>query len=115
MISRDLQAQRQELHHPVFIQLHKLTILSREHERRRVPEVYKAEIAVWMYFAVKHGRDLTRILFLTYLERVAGCDRQRQAKIDVFKQLRRRSSVLIEFREHEGMESVVYGGGDLRR
>src|SRR5215471_11726663 len=114
MISRDLQAQRKKLHHPVLIQVHKLSIFSREHERWRVPEIYKAEIAVWMYFAVEHGRDFARIFLLTYLECVARGYRQRQTQVDVFKQLRRRSSVLIKFREHEGMERIVYGGGDLR-
>src|SRR5215471_13928100 len=107
MISRDLQAQRQELHHPVFIQLHKLTIFSREHERRWVPEIYKAEIAVRTYFPVKHGRDFPRIFLLTYPQGVASRDRLRQTQVYVFKQLRRRFSVVIEFREHEGVERVV--------
>src|SRR4029077_12333646 len=85
VISRHLQAQRQELHHPVAVQLYKLTIFSREHERRRVPEIYKAKIAVRMYFAVKHGRYFPRILFLAYPKCVASRDRMRQTQVDVFE------------------------------
>src|SRR5262245_45957478 len=115
MVSRNLQTQGKELHHPIFIQLHELTKFSREHQRRRMAEVYKTEISVRMYFAVKHGRDFTGIVLLAYLKCVASGNRLRQAQVDVFKQLRRRFPVMIKFRKHEGMEGIVHGGGDLRR
>lgn len=43
MISGDLQAQWEELHHAVFVQFHELAIFGREDERRRVPKIYKSE------------------------------------------------------------------------
>src|SRR3954453_9669503 len=96
MISGDLQAQWQELHHSIVVQLHKLAIFSREHERRRVPKIYKSEIAVGMHFAIKHRRNLARIVSLTYPQCVTSRDRMRQTQVDVFKQLRRCLSVLIK-------------------
>src|SRR5580765_5028133 len=97
MISGDLQAQWQELHHSIFVQLHEFAIFSREHKRRRVPKIYKSEIAVWVHFAIEHSRNLARIFSLTYPQCVTSRDRMRQTQVDVFKQLRRRPSVLIKF------------------
>src|ERR1700730_6311470 len=106
MISGDLQTQRQELDHSIFVQLHKFSIFRREHQRWRVSKIYKSEIAVRMHFAIKHSRDLARIFF-TYTKCVTGCNGMGQTQVDVFKKLRRRRSVMIEFGEHESMKRVV--------
>src|SRR5258707_14361924 len=106
MISRNLQAQREKLHHSIFVQLHKSAVFSREHERGRVAKIHKSEIAVRMHFAIKHSRNLARIFF-TYTKCVTSCNRMRQTQVDVFKQLRRRRSVMIEFGEHESMKRIV--------
>src|SRR3954447_22979970 len=115
MIIRNLQAQCKKLYHPVFIQLHEFAKFSGEHQRRRVSEVYKSEITIGTHLPIKHGRDLTRIFFFSSSQCIAGCDRLRQTKVDVFKQLRRCSSVLIKLGEHESMKCVVYGGCNLGR
>src|SRR4030095_7472059 len=114
MISRNLQTQRQELHHSIFGQLHKLAIFSREHERRRVSKIYKSKIAVGMYFAIKHSRNLARIFF-TYTKCVTSCNRMGQTQVQVFKQLRRGGSVVIKLGEHERMKRIVYRRGNFRR
>src|SRR5260370_11524779 len=113
MIRGDLQTQRQELDHSPFVQLHKFSIFSREHQRRRVSKIYKSEIAVRMHFAIKHSRNLARIFF-TYTKCVTSCNRMRQTQVDVFKQLRRRRSVMIEFGEHESMKRIVDRRGNFR-
>src|ERR1700730_17569830 len=112
MISGDLQTQRQELDHSIFVQLHKFSIFSGEHQRWRVSKIYKSEIAVRMHFAIKHSRDLARIFF-TYTKCVASRDRMRQTQVDVFKELRCRHSVMIEFGEHESMKRIVYRRGNF--
>src|SRR5437016_9410455 len=106
MISGDLQTQRQELDHSIFVQLHKFSILSRKHQRWRVSKIYKSEIAVRMHFAIKHSRNLAHIFF-TYTKCVTSCNRMRQTQVDVFKELRRRRSVMIEFGKHESMKRIV--------
>src|SRR5258705_13870378 len=98
MISGNLQAEWQKLHHSIFVQLYKFSIFSREHQRWRVSKVYKSEIAVRMHFAIKHSRNFASIFF-TYTKCVTSCNRIRQTQVHVFKKLRRRSSVMIEFRE----------------
>src|SRR5713101_2999638 len=110
MISGDLQAQWQELHHSILVQLHKFAIFSREHERRRVSKIYKSEIAVGMHFPIEHSRNLARIFF-SYTQCVTSRDRMRQTQVDIFKQLRRRPSVLIKLGEHESMKRIVYSRG----
>src|SRR5258705_11813374 len=62
MISGNLQAQWQKLHHSIFVQLHKFAVFSGEHERGRVPKIHKSEIAVGMQFAIKHSRNFASIL-----------------------------------------------------
>src|SRR6266852_8946272 len=106
MISGNLKAQWQELHHSIFVQLHKFAVFSREHERRRVPKIDKSEIAVRMHFAIKHSRNLARIFF-TYTKCVTSCNRMSQTQVYVFKQLRRRRFVMIEFGENESMNRIV--------
>src|SRR5258708_526663 len=81
-------------------------VFSREHQRWRVSKIYKSEIAVRMHFAIKHSRNLARIFF-TYTKCVTSCNRMRQTQVDVFKKLRRRRSVMIEFGEHESMKRIV--------
>src|SRR5882672_7928304 len=114
MISGNLQAQWEKLHHSIFVQLDELTIFSREHKRRRVAKIYKSEITVGMDFAIKHSRNLARIFSLTYPQCVTSRDRMRQTQIDVFKQLRRGSSVLVKLGEHESMKRVVNSRGNFR-
>src|SRR6476660_9812775 len=115
MISGDLQAQRQELHHSIFVQLHKFAIFRRKYERRRVSKIYKSEISVGMHFTIKHSRKLARIFFLTYTQCVTSRDRLRQTQVHVFKQLRRRPSMMIKLGEHESMKRIVYSRGNFRR
>ena len=67
-----------------------------------------------MHFAIKHSRNLARIFF-TYTKCVTSCNRMRQTQVDVFKKLRRRRSVMIEFGEHESMKRIVYRRGNFRR
>src|ERR1041385_2674077 len=106
MIWWDLQTQRQELDHSIFVQLYKFSIFSRKHQRWRVSKIYKSEIAVRMHLAIKHSRNLARISF-TYTKCVTSCNRLRQPQVHVFKKLRRGSSVMIEFGEHESMKRIV--------
>src|SRR6266851_3989005 len=113
MISGNLQAQWQKLHHSIFVQLHKFAVFSREHERWRVPKIHKSEVAVGMQFAIKHSRNFASIFF-TYTKCVTSCNRMGQTQVDVFKQLRRRRSVMIEFGEHESMKRIVDSRRNLR-
>src|SRR5260370_41444698 len=106
MIDGNLQAQWQKLHHSIFVQLHKFAVLSREHERGRMPKIHKSKISVGTQFAIKHSRNLASIFF-TYTKCVTSCNRMRQTQVDVFKQLRRRRSMMIEFGEHESMKRIV--------
>src|SRR5215469_6466486 len=89
-------------------------MFSREDERRWMPEIYEPAIAIRMHFAVQHGGNLARIFCVTSSEGIASRDRLRQTQVDVFKQLHRRASVMIELREHESMEGVVYCGRNFR-
>src|SRR5260370_30226971 len=101
MIGGNLQAQWQKLHHSIFVQLHKFAVCSRKHKRRRVSKIYKSEIAVGMHFAIKHSRNFASIFSLAEPQRVASRDRMRQTKVDVFKELRCRHSMMIELGKHE--------------
>src|SRR4030095_9501506 len=114
MISRDLEAQWQELDHSIFVQLHELKIFSREHKRRRASKNYKSGIAGGMDFSLKHSRNLARIFSLVYPQCIASRDRMRQTQIDVFKQLRRGPSVVVKLGEHESMKRIVYSRGNFR-
>src|SRR5882762_11259836 len=114
MIRGDLQTQRQELDHSIFVQLHKFSIFGREHQRRWVSKIDKSEIAVRMHLAIKHSRNLARIFF-TYTKCVTSCNRMRQTQVQVFKQLRRGGSVVIKLGEHESMKRIMYRRGDFRR
>src|SRR5438552_18533788 len=77
-------------------------------------KIYKSEMAVGMHFAIKHRRNLPRIFF-TYTKCVTSCNRMRQTQVDVFKKLRRRRSVMLEFGEHERTKRIVYRRGNFRR
>src|SRR4051812_43244281 len=114
MIFGNLQTQRQELRHLAFVDVHELAVFRGEHQWRRMPEIYKTEISVWTYFAVQHGRDLARMIFVADSKRVSRADRLRQAQVDVFKKFRRRLSVVVKFGQHEGVKCVMHRGSDLR-
>src|SRR5260370_14010366 len=107
MIGRNLQAQWQELHHSIFVQLNKFAVFSRERERGRVPKIHKSEIAVGMQFAIKHSRNFASIFSLAEPQCVASRDRMGQTQVDVFKELRCRHSMMVELGQHESMKRIV--------
>src|SRR5260370_27877936 len=65
MIFRDVQAERQKLHHTALIYLHELPIFRGEDEWRDISEIHQSKIAKRVYFSLKHGRYILVPLFLT--------------------------------------------------
>src|SRR6266480_1756294 len=45
VIPRNLQAERQKLHHPALIYAHELAAFGRKHQSRRMTEVHETEMA----------------------------------------------------------------------
>src|SRR5215472_4740338 len=56
MVIWNLQAERQELHHPAFINIHESAVLGRKDQWRRMPEIYEPEITMKMHLAVQRRR-----------------------------------------------------------
>jgi len=113
MVFGNFQSEREELHHPGVIDLHEPVKFRGEYQRRRVAEIYKTKMSGGAYFAVEHGRDLTRIVIFVSSQRVSGRDRLRQPEIDLLEETGRRFTAMVEFRKHEGMKRVVDGRCDL--
>jgi hypothetical protein len=113
VVGGQLQAKGEKLCHVAFVDLQQFRGFRGEDEGWRVTEVGKAEVAAGLNFAVEHGRDFPGVFLVVHAERVASRDRLRQAKIEVFEQVRCGLSVLIEIGEHQGVEGVVDGGGNL--
>jgi len=52
MVFWNFQPQGKELHHPILVNLHEFFVLCRKYQRRRMTEIYKAEMSSGPYFAI---------------------------------------------------------------
>jgi hypothetical protein len=59
VIGGNLQAERKELHHAAFIDMHELSVLRREHQRRRMPKICESKLTARADFAVQHRRVIS--------------------------------------------------------
>ncbi len=115
MIGGELQAEREELRHVVVTYRKQPGMFCGEDQRGRVAEVGEAEVSVGVHFAVEHGGNLSRLFGLAQAEGVACGDGLRQPQVEVFEESGRGLSVAVQLGEHERLEGVVDGGGDLCR
>src|SRR2546427_339700 len=114
MIFRDVQAERQELHHTALINLHELPIFRGEDEWRYMSEVHESKIAKRVYFAVKHGRYLLGALLLPSSQSILCGGWLGQPSVDSLGLSWCCFPSMIEFGEHEGMKGVVDRRRDFR-
>src|SRR5580698_6554748 len=114
MIFGDLHAERQELHHPVSVNIHEFAVFGGENQRRWMPKINESKISIRAYFAVEHGGNFLRVLVLAPTEGIPRRNGLCQSQVDSLEKLRSRFSAVIEVGEHEGMKGVVNRRSDFR-
>lgn len=113
MIGGELEAESEELRHVVFMDVEQPGAFRRVDQRRWVAEVCEAKVSSGVDFAIQHGGNLSRLFCFAHTEGVASGDGLRHAQVQVFEEPGGSFSVAVELGEHEGLEGVVNGGGNL--